>query len=125
MLKNLVKIANRLDSLGLSKEADVIDNLIQKFATDDSDTEEEDDSWKNFVYDPSKDIQQIELDFLSKPIPKEDYSHMLTDTDEDLQIDPETIIERSEMYSGEPSSLMGEHRPYMHELFPRPMKRRS
>ena len=32
MLKNLVKIANRLDSLGLSAEADVIDGFIQKMA---------------------------------------------------------------------------------------------
>ena len=32
MLKELVKVANRLDHLGLQKEADVIDNFIQKVA---------------------------------------------------------------------------------------------
>ncbi len=34
MLKELVKIANRLDSLGLSKEADILDSYIQKLAED-------------------------------------------------------------------------------------------
>ena len=33
MLKDLVKIANRLDSLGLTKEADIIDRYITKSAT--------------------------------------------------------------------------------------------
>jgi len=33
MLKGLVKIANRLDDLGLTKEADVIDAVLQKMAT--------------------------------------------------------------------------------------------
>jgi len=32
MLKELVKIANKLDSLGLTKEADVLDSFIQKTA---------------------------------------------------------------------------------------------
>lgn len=32
MLKDLVKVANRLDSLGLSKEADIVDRLITKLA---------------------------------------------------------------------------------------------
>ncbi len=32
MLKELVKVANRLDHLGLQKEADIIDNFIQKIA---------------------------------------------------------------------------------------------
>ncbi len=32
MLKELVKIANRLDSLGLSKEADILDTWIEKMA---------------------------------------------------------------------------------------------
>lgn len=44
MLKDLVKVANRLDSLGLSKEADVVDRLITKLASssynDDEDLEE-------------------------------------------------------------------------------------
>lgn len=34
MLKDLVKVANRLDSLGLTKEADFLDNLIYKIAED-------------------------------------------------------------------------------------------
>jgi hypothetical protein len=32
MLKELVKVANRLDSLGLQKEATILDRLIQKMA---------------------------------------------------------------------------------------------
>jgi len=37
MLKDLVKMASKLDALGLSKEADVIDNLVRKIAgSDDS-----------------------------------------------------------------------------------------
>jgi hypothetical protein len=31
-LKNLVKISNKLDSLGLSKEADYLDQVINKLA---------------------------------------------------------------------------------------------
>lgn len=34
MLKGLVKIANRLDSLGLQKEADVIDSFVYKISAD-------------------------------------------------------------------------------------------
>jgi hypothetical protein len=33
MLKNLVKVANKLDSIGLSKEADLLDSIIKKEAT--------------------------------------------------------------------------------------------
>lgn len=32
MLKDLLKVANKLDALGLTKEADVVDTLIQKIA---------------------------------------------------------------------------------------------
>ena len=32
MLKDLLKVASKLDSLGLTKEADVVDTLIQKIA---------------------------------------------------------------------------------------------
>ena len=35
MLKQIVKIANKLDSLGLIKEADFLDQLIEKIASDD------------------------------------------------------------------------------------------
>jgi hypothetical protein len=33
MLKDLVKMASKLDALGLNKEADVIDNLVRKIAS--------------------------------------------------------------------------------------------
>ena len=32
MLKDLIKVANRLDALGLQKEADVLDQVIKKMA---------------------------------------------------------------------------------------------
>jgi len=34
MIKNLVKVANRLDSLGLTKEADTLDAIIRKLAAE-------------------------------------------------------------------------------------------
>lgn len=34
MMKELVKVATRLDALGLAKEADAVDRLIRKIATD-------------------------------------------------------------------------------------------
>jgi len=37
MLKDLVKMASKLDALGLSKEADVIDTLIRKIASKEDD----------------------------------------------------------------------------------------
>ena len=37
MLKDLVKMASKLDALGLSKEADTIDTLIRKIAGSDED----------------------------------------------------------------------------------------
>jgi hypothetical protein len=46
MLKDLVKVANRLDSLGLTREADAIDGLVKKMAAmsegDDLDLEDGD-----------------------------------------------------------------------------------
>ena len=46
MLKDLVKVANRLDSLGLTKEADTLDILVKKMAAmnegDDLDLEDQD-----------------------------------------------------------------------------------
>lgn len=35
ILKNLVKVANKLDSLGLTSEADIIDNLLRKISSED------------------------------------------------------------------------------------------
>lgn len=34
MIKDLIKVANKLDSLGLQKEADYLDSVIRKLATD-------------------------------------------------------------------------------------------
>lgn len=34
MIKNLIKVANRLDSLGLTKEADYLDSIIRKLAAE-------------------------------------------------------------------------------------------
>lgn len=44
MMRELVKVATRLDSFGLTKEADVVDALIRKIATDDNEDEDEWDS---------------------------------------------------------------------------------
>jgi hypothetical protein len=41
MLKDLIKVANKLDSLGLSKEADLLDSLINKIASDNLEIEPE------------------------------------------------------------------------------------
>jgi hypothetical protein len=34
MIKQLIKIANKLDSRGLGKEADILDNIIRKYSSD-------------------------------------------------------------------------------------------
>lgn len=39
MIKELVKIANRLDKIGLSKQSDIIDILIKKIASEDNEKE--------------------------------------------------------------------------------------
>lgn len=39
MLRDLVKIANRLDFLGLTAEADIIDSEIKRFASDGNSSE--------------------------------------------------------------------------------------
>lgn len=56
MIENLVKIASRLDSLGLTKEADIIDKMIEKLAQDDSDTFEKQElnSGEDSGFDPKK-----------------------------------------------------------------------
>jgi len=40
MLKELVKVANRLDYLGLQKEADILDQIIKKMASEEMSEEE-------------------------------------------------------------------------------------
>jgi len=72
MIKELVKVATRLDALGLTAEADVVDTLIRKIAA----TDREDFNRRNDAF----------------------YEKMRS--------------------SGTPMPAMGEHRPYMHELYP-------
>lgn len=72
MIKELAKVATRLDALGLTAEADVVDTLIRKIAA----TDREDFNRRNDAF----------------------YEKMRS--------------------SGTPMSPMGEHRPYMHELYP-------
>jgi hypothetical protein len=50
MLKDLLKVANKLDALGLSKEADTVDTLIQKIASKYNTT------MIDFYHEPSKPI---------------------------------------------------------------------
>jgi len=72
MIKELVKIATRLDAAGLTSEADQIDRIIRKIAASDK----EDFNRRNDAF----------------------YENMKG--------------------RGTPMSSMGEHRPYMHELYP-------
>jgi len=81
MLVKLAKIANRLDSLGLTKEADILDNFIKKIASegDDDSIEGDDDSelddYQNSVqmeydynshWDRQNELQEIEESPVSK-----------------------------------------------------------
>ena len=76
MLKDLVKVANRLDSLGLTKEADTLDILVKKMAAmnegDDLDLEDQDieynpDSYPEFPVkvweEPPLDIKDVAAAF--------------------------------------------------------------
>ena len=72
MIKELVKVATRLDAAGLTSEADQIDRLIRKIAA----TDREDFNRRNDAF----------------------YDKMKS--------------------GGTPMPVMGEHRPYMHELYP-------
>ncbi len=54
MLKDLVKIANKLDSLGLSKEADELDNLIIRLA--------EESSWEMNLFNSAREVSSEEAD---------------------------------------------------------------
>lgn len=58
MIRELVKVATRLDSLGLTKEADVIDALIRKMAMDETGDDEFYKMW-NSLSEEEKD----KLDF--------------------------------------------------------------
>jgi hypothetical protein len=72
MLKDLVKVANRLDSLGLTREADAIDGLVKKIAGmsegDDLDLEDGDieymESGSDKVWEePPLDIRDVAAAF--------------------------------------------------------------
>ena len=47
MIKELVKMANRLDAMGLKVEADGIDNLIRKIAGEHRDESEDPGDWSD------------------------------------------------------------------------------
>jgi hypothetical protein len=76
MLKDLVKVANRLDSLGLTREADAIDGLVKKMAGmsegDDLDLEDGDIEYDSGSYpefpvkvweEPPLDIKDVAAAF--------------------------------------------------------------
>jgi hypothetical protein len=124
MIKDLVKVATKLDSLGLKREADYIDSLIRKIAGN---------NWG----DPYESPMGEHRPYFHELYPMGHHKHHKKEegmeemeegfdiSDEDLDLRSQMLEERSEMYSGEPSSLMGEHRPYHHELFPHSRKGRS
>jgi hypothetical protein len=68
-------------------------------------------------------LSEFEAEELVDRVEMEEESDIFSD--KDLELRSQMLEERSKMYSGEPSSLMGEHRPYHHELFPHSRKRRS
>jgi len=47
MIKELIKIANRLDTLGLKREADTVDGLIKRFAAEADDESEDLAHWED------------------------------------------------------------------------------
>ena len=51
MIKELVKMANRLDAMGLKVEADGIDNLIRKIAGEHRDESEDPGDWSESKWD--------------------------------------------------------------------------
>lgn len=64
MIKDLTKVANRLDSLGLTKEADFLDNLILKFAEEEDEEDEEVFSLDKILSNPD-DYDKVFLTELS------------------------------------------------------------
>ena len=74
MLRGIVKIANKLDSLGLTKEADMLDQFIRKLASDTDDDDHYDgDDYSNSInmemdYD-NKWSRQEELQKIEEPPP--------------------------------------------------------
>ena len=69
MLKDLVKMASKLDALGLSKEADVIDNLVRKIAAN-----------HDPMYDPDAPTYDEDVPF--SELGRGDPTHMTQDSSE-------------------------------------------
>jgi hypothetical protein len=63
MLKDLVKMASKLDALGLSKEADVIDNLVRKIAS-------REDELQAYISDPEYGMNMGSAEDLSDVNPE-------------------------------------------------------
>jgi hypothetical protein len=83
MLKDLVKVANRLDSLGLTREADAIDGLVKKMAgmsegddLEDEDIEYDSDSYSELPVkiweEPPLDIKDVAAAFEASLIKSRD-----------------------------------------------------
>lgn len=51
MIKELIKVANRLDTLGLKREADTVDGLIKRFAAETDDESEDAADWSEEKWD--------------------------------------------------------------------------
>lgn len=51
MIKELIKVANRLDTLGLKREADTVDGLIKRFAAETDDESQDAADWSEEKWD--------------------------------------------------------------------------
>lgn len=83
VIKELIKIANKLDSRGLGKEADMLDNIIRKYSSD---------YWDGFEPHPEGDEK---FDALKGERPK--YDHFgrliaLEETEEASEFDVESFV---------------------------------
>jgi len=84
MLKKLAKVANRLDQLGLTKEADVLDRFINKLAQMEDMSESDDDSSESSArvakaIENSAGMPHFENAFLTRnPSPESEGSTFLT-----------------------------------------------
>lgn len=54
MIKDLTKVANKLDSIGLTKEADMLDRIIKKIA--------QDSSWEMEMFNKAKEVSGAEAE---------------------------------------------------------------
>jgi len=78
MLKDLVKVANRLDSLGLTREADTLDFFIQKEASD--------FAHRRGIggHNLDRNLTDLEIEDFKKTHPKE-YEYLITVPDEAIK----------------------------------------